>query len=499
VNPGPRWTGNGLPFLAVVALGCVLSLALYQIWDLENRWIVVICLIVAAATVAMCLARSFSDYLLIGVLFSLPVASFSKWFYYEDIYTGAFGIGLLDLLLGGLYVSWFYRVFVIRVQPPPRLTLLDGFIFWFILAYLLGTLGSREAGLGLAATEYLVKYTMVYFYLSRHIEERHLPWLLAAFAFTVFLDASLGSYQFSTGRLLGLGLDRGAGTSQLDTQYHVPGTGSYNRASGTSYDSHALGHLMSLIVTFPLVLCFMPGLRLMLRFGCAAVAAAALFTLVLTLSRSGYFSCAIGLTIGVGLIIVLWREPQAVVALAIAVMVAAVVTPLIAKVAYDRIMNAPSELLTYRFSQYAVGWYVFTLHPLFGVGPGSWMQALKDYDFLGLEQLMIHNVIIQVMVEMGVFGLFAYLSIVGTAMLRLFRLARRRRDIAGRFALAGLVSLIITLLDGLTDPAFRDPNVFLMFWLLVSLSVALPRLRPDAGAILMAAPQPAAIPRTAAG
>jgi len=89
-------------------------------------------------------------------------------------------------------------------------------------------------------------------------------------------------------------------------------------------------------------------------------------------------------------------------------------------------------------------------------------------------------------VEVGIFGLIPYVALLVTVMVRLFAMVRRRRDIPARLGLAALIAMIATALCGLTDPAYREPNVYMMFWLVVSLSVALPRLRSGAGDLLMA-------------
>ena len=139
-------------------------------------------------------------------------------------------------------------------------------------------------------------------------------------------------------------------------------------------------------------------------------------------------------------------------------------------------------------SRYIVGWHVFTLYPIFGFGPGNWIQALKRYDFLWLPILPIHNVILWTATEVGLFGVIPYVAILVSAMRRLFRVVRARRDIAARLSLAALLAMFVTILNGLTDPTFREPNAFLMFWVLIALSVALPKLAPNAGRILMARP-----------
>ena len=170
----------------------------------------------------------------------------------EVAYSGLYNIGVIDFILIGLYVTWFYRVFVTREQPlPGRFNLLDGFILWFIVAHILATFGSYDPRLGFGATAYLLKYALLYFYLSRHFEERHLPWLIAAFIFTLVSETLLGSYQFATGRLVGLAVDKGLGNSEtLNTFITVPGQGSLHRASGTITEPHAFGQFIEMLLPF---------------------------------------------------------------------------------------------------------------------------------------------------------------------------------------------------------------------------------------------------------
>src|SRR5207253_10811804 len=93
---------NALAFLVTVLLGAAMSLGLYGVWDLEWRWIAVVCVGIAGVAVSMCFARKFSDFLIVVTLFSLPFATFTKWIFASDtgeLYQGAligtFGIGLI--------------------------------------------------------------------------------------------------------------------------------------------------------------------------------------------------------------------------------------------------------------------------------------------------------------------------------------------------------------------------------------------------------------------
>lgn len=483
---------NGLCFLGIVLLGCALSVALYQVWQLSTRWAVIVIGAIAAVSVAMRLVRIFSDFLLVVLLFSLPIASVTtKWLNIPGAqwFAGFFSVALVDVLLIGLYMSWFYRVFVSREQSPPDFNRLDFFVLWYIVAHLVTTIGSESTLIGLGATEYLAKYVLFYFYLSRHLNERFLLWLLGALVLTIVLDACLGSFQFATGRLVGLAFDKGAGdATTLTSQYIVPGVEGYTRATGTSYDSHAYGHLMALLLPFSLMLVFTPGLRPAVRLACMVACAGALLGILLSLSRSAWLASAIALAIGIPLMIALWRERHIVPALAGMGVAVALVMPFVAPLIYDRFARAPIEDLEERFVLMRLGWYVLTLYPMFGVGPGNSFFALDRYDFLWEPTPLIHNVMLWTAVDLGIFGLIPYIGILVVASWRFFSLARRRRDIAGRLALASLIALMTTVLNGLTEPGFREPNVFQMFWLLVSLSVVLPRLPLGALAILMTPP-----------
>src|SRR5207245_8480231 len=107
---------NGACWLATVLLGFGLALSLYDVWELETRWIVVVFTAIAAVAITFCLARVFADFLLAVLLLSLPLAAFCKWVwpsgvpankYGERVMFGGFGFGRLDFLVAALYVNWF--------------------------------------------------------------------------------------------------------------------------------------------------------------------------------------------------------------------------------------------------------------------------------------------------------------------------------------------------------------------------------------------------------
>lgn len=483
--------GGGARFvLGVSILGACFSLALGQAWQLDTRWFAIVVIAIIALSVSMCFARVFSDFLLVGSFFCLPLASFAKWFWpsgYADrhgeiVFVGVAGVGLIDFVMIGLYANWAYRIFVVRSQPLPRLNRIDVLILWLLLAYLISAPSSDDPELAFGATVFLAKNALFYLYWSRNIESRHLFWLVLAFLFAILLETLLGSYQFATGHLLGIALDKGAGGADINFEMVTPGTEGYHRATGTSYDAHTLGTLAAMILPFPLALSLTPRLRTWLRVACMAGCAGAVLVILMSLSRSAWLGSAIALGVGVPMMVALWRERHLVPTLAGFLLAASLALPVVASFAYRKLVDTPPETLTVRFDQYRLALTVFAKFPFFGVGGGNWLNVYPRYDYLWLpddnSMTLVHNVILWVAIEVGLFGVIPFICLMATTMLRLYSTARLRRDIPGRLALAALIGMMTNLLVGLTDPAFREPNVFLLFWLLVALAVALPHMPP---------------------
>ncbi len=487
---------NGMRFLGVVLLGCVLSFVAYQVMEeLTARWIVVLLLALLGVAVAISLHRIFSHFILIVTLFCIPLATATKWFLpggyapdeeYALTYSGQFSIGLIDALLIGLYMSWFYRIFINRQQPLPSLILLDWLIVWFVLAHLLATIDSFDPVAGLGSTEYLLKHVLFYYYMSRHVDERYLPWVLAAFAFTIVIDVGLSSIQFTTGKLVGIAYDKGAGSSLLNRQYTVPGIETYSRATGTSYDSHNLGEFVGAILPFALVLSLTPRLRPGLRLACIAAFGGALLVVILSLSRTGYVASSIALTTGILLILGLWRERHVLPILAGSIIVVALAVPMVAPFFYERFANSPKGTIIMRFLEFEDAWNMYLLYPVFGVGPAHYVHLYKDHNPYHFQVGPVHSSFLWLAVESGIVGVAAYTAIIVNASWRLFSLARRRTDIPGRLGLAALIGLMTIVINDQFNAGFREPIVFLMFWFLIALSVCLPRMAPGAGAILLA-------------
>jgi len=490
----------GFQYVSVAIAAVLFSVALHYVWDLEPRWLVVVSGGVALVSISMCFAVIFSDFLLVILFFTLPLSSFVKWFFpagYDRtelgqlVYAGVIGLGPMDFILVGLYFAWFYRIFIERTAVLPRLNGIDVWVIALLGCHLFSTIGAVDPVLGIHADQYFAKFALFYFYVSRHLRRAHLPWLIAAICVTISIEAALGAFQYSTGRWLGIALDKGAGTSEIDYQYVVPGLESRTRATGTTYDSHALGDFVAMMLPFPLILFLKPAQWRPMRLVFAIVAALAILTIALSLSRSAWLACAIALVLGILLMLFVWRDAEVARMVLVCTLFGIIALWVGWSFLYERFELSPIETLTERFGQYEVAFDIIKTYPIFGVGPGNYMHAFKRFDFLWLgQELPVHNVLMWVTTETGILGLVCFLGLIISAVRRLVVLFFTHRDLLARLAMATLLAITIHLLNGLTDPTFREPSVWTMFWLTMALAFALTKLSRTGAA--SAAPQLAA-------
>ncbi|MEZ5843961.1 MAG: O-antigen ligase family protein [Hyphomicrobiaceae bacterium] len=466
----------------VVALAAGFALALHEASHLEFRWFAVIVIAVALVSTAMVFAAVFSQFLLIALIFALPFASLVKWIWTgkysgEDlggiVYGGTLGIGIIDLLLAGLYTTWLWRLLVTRNGVVPRVEPLDVWIVLFFLAHVISAFAAYDPVLSLFSAQYFGKYALFYLYVSRHLERRYLGWLVAAFCLTVLLQGALGVFQFTTGQLVGVALDKGAGGDQINSQYVVPGIEQSSRATGTTYDSHAFGDLMGMLLPFALVFLLKPGRYRAFWIVFVLATMIALIGVFISLSRAAWLATLIALAFGALIMIVRWREADVVQRLVFCALAALPAVVVVAGFIYARFENSPVETVTVRFDSYMIALEIFGANPFIGIGAANYMLALDRYSHNWSEQIIVHNQPLLFAVEMGIVGLVCYIGLVWCTFSRFHRLSASPIEIVRRLAVAGQMALVLNTIDWMISPLMREPTCWTMLWLLISLAFAL--------------------------
>jgi len=466
----------------IAALGALLAVALNESWSFETRWLVITVTSAIGLAAAMIFLQQLFDFLLWLTLMTLPLAGFIKFAPisgFSDVeiggvtYGGRAGIGLLDFLLLGMILTWLFRQAPASWEPRQRWGRIDIAVLLFLAASAGSIVGAPDQELAWSALSYLLRYIGLYFVVSRNLQPRHAAWVISGMMFTFAIEAMIGIVQGTSGRLLGLGLDKGASGAELESQYEVPGIEQVARATGTAYDSHAYALLLVMLVPYPALLALRTGMPARLRLLAIGLLVIGLAALVYSYSRSGYITLALSLLVPVA--IMTWRgDLRALGGLFAALLVLVPLSPWAVSRIIERFASAPVELLEVRFEQFRVALSIWGDHLALGFGIGNYMVALRGYSVTGAVELPVHNAFLWLAAETGIIGAVCFFLIALFAALD-FAGALRRRDLGGVIAMAGLTATVAYVLDGLTDPLFREPNVFTIFWLNAGIAAALMR------------------------
>jgi hypothetical protein len=483
--------------LLTALLGVAFAIGLYGIWGLATRWFVVVVAGTILLSASMIFLGHAGQLLFYAFLFAIPIASIEKWLFWgwvppdqvgSAVFSGLIGIGPIDFILAGLYLSWMFRIFVTREAPLLRFEKIDALVLLLPVSYVISLWGAPRIMFGVHAIGYLLKHLLAYFYVSRHVQRHHLRWIVVALLAAITLEAGLSVVQTQAGALRGLARDKGAQSSERQSQYVVPGLEEKSRAEGTLYDSHALGCYFVLLLPLPFILMNTSSASGRARAACAAVLVFGCIGLVLTYSRSAWIGFAVSMLLAFGVVCATARGRM--LRRAIGSLIAlGLLAPWAFGYLWERFARAPSEIISARFEGYAVALPVWFDHFLFGYGVANYLEAVKIYSFNWARELPVHNVFLWIATETGLLGLVVFYGLILAAMFRFWRLFRARLGLISDLSFALAIGLVAYCVDGLAEPLYREPVVYMMFWLTIALSVGMTRLAGEKdGAALAAQP-----------
>ena len=116
-----------------------------------------------------------------------------------------------------------------------------------------------------------------------------------------------------------------------------------------------------------------------------------------------------------------------------------------------------------------------------GVGEGAFAVVYPEYSLAGIESAPhSHNLFLQIVVELGIFGLIVFIAAVIIFMQSNFSLYNRiqfiKRYKADRLlSAAGFCGIVSILAQGMTDYIWYNYRVFFIFWLIFGLTIAIRR------------------------
>lgn len=121
------------------------------------------------------------------------------------------------------------------------------------------------------------------------------------------------------------------------------------------------------------------------------------------------------------------------------------------------------------------GFNMFSDHPIFGVGIGNFLTQSLHYTNTLLPRLA-HNTFLEIMAEMGIFGLVIFLSIIYFTLKDMSQLQKLYQSEKDDQFLELIKSIRISFLVFLVGSLFLTAGPITTFWMLVTLTVIMKKL-----------------------
>lgn len=470
--------------------GVLFAILVWGIMTLQFRYVMAISVGIVMISVAMIAIRNIETFIIYALIFNIPFTRLGKHFFQQgqpwSIAVGV-ALGLAEVLLVMAYVVWFSQIFIAQKKSIPKLQKIDYFIILLLLTQAISFLGAPNKALGIFDIVYNIKHVLLYFFIAHTVKRHHLKWIIAIFVFAIFLESSIACYERLTGNV-GIGMRKGDVTyTDFGKQYKVLGIAHVIRAEGTTKDSHSLGLYYAMLLPIPYVFMSIRTLKMPIRIVLAGIFVAGITGLVVTFSRSGWLSFAISSILATGIIVFLWGRRSAILIPIVSVLVISILYPQGFQHIYDRLVNAPPDILEKRWEMNRTALDIWRSSFLFGYGPGNYLCALEDPDTTVTEievigavgkrhHIPVHNAFLYVAAELGLFGVIAFFGIIFVAMTQCLKLLKCKDHIIRGMSLVVLTGLTAYLLDGITDPMFREAVPYAHLWVYLGLVIAFKRL-----------------------
>ena len=299
------------------------------------------------------------------------------------------------------------------------------------------------------------------FYLAATLpRSKDVSWLLGGLLLAGALAALLGLWQYKSGVQTSL--------SWIDIKQ---AESIRTRVFGPFDNPNIFAEYMTFVLPVALVLVVTES-RWTRRLGWAAVLSLSSVALILTFSRGGWLA-----TLAAAIMLGLFWEPK----IFIAGTILAFLLPMVAS---QQIIQRTSSIgsledssNTFRLAIWAAVISMIKAYWFSGIGLGTaaFNQVYPQFMIAGTPAIHTHNLYLQLALELGVFGLLAFLwllmAVFANCLRALSQISYRRRGVLAAL-IAGLTGF---LLHGAVDNVWYSPKLTLLFWLMFGLTVPLTR------------------------
>jgi len=196
-----------------------------------------------------------------------------------------------------------------------------------------------------------------------------------------------------------------------------------------------------------------------------------LLALVLTYSRG----CWLGIAVAALVFVALYRYQL----LPLFILAAAALIPFLPETILTRILssfNFRDTSISSRFPIYEASMRAILHDPVLGVGLGSelvWASFARNGFYNGtLTFVHLHNILLQLWIECGLFGMLSFVGTSLSAFKESARAAARSRSALKPLLIGGASALAGALMCGMTDYIWYYPRALFIFWFLMGILFA---------------------------
>ena len=327
-------------------------------------------------------------------------------------------------------------------------------------------------------------WLLMFVVVNECVHERHFHHAVVAMAAAVLMQVAVGYTQYALKRELGLqALGEPAPEAVMGANLGVYGSfGSVFRIGALMGHPNLLSTYLAMEMPLFVALIF-TDYTLRWKVFYAAVTLAASGALVLTLSRSGWFSFATALALLLALMILLPRLRFRHVRLKIGVIVGLFLAGLTAApLIYSRLTQSQSGALDFREEWVKVAFRMVLDNPILGhginsfsyvVGPYAPYSVPKMYEMFGEHYPVVHNIYMLVWTEQGTLGLLLFLGFhVHLAWIAIGNMRKAVSEKVYMVSLGAFCGVVAVLVDGLASFYVKVPASARTFFILAALIVA---------------------------
>lgn len=471
-------------FWLTVILGSFFAMLVWKVTaSLETRYLIAVCGGLIVLSILMMSVSFIDDVLIYAFVCNIPFAFFSKCVGLREEIVPARGVfvGLAEMLILAAYLFWFIDIFIKKKEGLPKLTKIDFFILCLLFTQAISLLGAPDKALAFYDIIYNIKHAMIYFYLVNKIKMRHLRPIAAFIMLAIMLQGTFALYERVSGHV-GFANKKGdIKAADYGTQSLVPGIENEVRASGMTADPHSLGLYLSMALPVPLVFLLMQVFKPSVNIFILTSVLVGLTGLVLTFSRSGWYSFALAVPFAIWHIFFVWRHHKAFIILLTLGFLLIPFYPRFYSIIDKKISHSPDYLVNIRFDMAKTAVDVWSSNPFFGYGPGNYIGAVTDPEFINvghygeMAERPVHNSFLWTAAELGTFGVFSFFGLIFVTILKCFRGLKSNDLFIQGLSLAIITGILGYLLDGITNMMYRAAVPYAQLWLFIALSRILER------------------------